>query len=76
MPIYQYICLDCGEKFEALRSMREIDAPINCDRCESEHTSRLLTVFYAHSAGKTVAGGSSSSGCASCAGGSCATCGQ
>ena len=28
MPIYEYACLDCGEKFETLRSMNEADTPI------------------------------------------------
>ena len=35
MPIYEYVCLDCGERFETLRSMKDADAPITCRQCES-----------------------------------------
>ena len=71
MPIYEYVCLDCRNRFEVIRSMREADDPIDCEACHSEHTSRMLTVFYAHSSGKVVAG---NGGCSSCSGGSCASC--
>lgn len=72
MPIYEYVCLDCRERFEVLRPMKDADEPIHCQECESEHTSRCLTVFYARSGGKVVAGGGG--GCAGCAGGSCSSC--
>jgi putative FmdB family regulatory protein len=72
MPIYEYVCLDCSERFEKLRLMKEADDPIACNKCESQHTSRLLSVFFASSGGKAVAG--SSSGCAGCSSSSCASC--
>jgi len=72
MPIYEYICLDCKERFEALRSMKDADTPISCTSCASEHTSRLLSLFVATSGGRVVAG--AASGCASCSSSSCATC--
>ena len=72
MPIYEYVCLDCGERFERVRTMKEADAPISCAGCESQHTSRMLSLFFASSGGKAVAG--SAGGCASCSSGSCATC--
>jgi putative FmdB family regulatory protein len=73
MPIYEYVCLDCQETFDALRPMAEADAPIACAECESEHTSRTISVFFAQSGGRVVAG--TSSGCAHCGGGTCSTCG-
>ena len=72
MPIYEYACLDCGEKFEALRSMNDADTPIACVQCEGEHTSRLLAVFFAQSGGRVVASGNSA--CTTCSSNSCATC--
>lgn len=72
MPVYEYICLDCGERFDALRSMAAADAPIACQGCSSQHTSRTISVFAAHSGGRVVAGGGSS--CGSCAGGACSSC--
>lgn len=72
MPLYEYVCLDCKKRFETLRPMKDADQPIACASCASAHTSRCLTVFYARSGGKAVAG--SGGGCAGCAGGSCAGC--
>lgn len=68
MPIYEYLCLDCRSRFEALRPMAEADGPMVCQRCESEHTSRMLSVFHAHSNSKST-GSSSPASCA--CGGSC-----
>lgn len=75
MPIYEYICKDCGEQFETLRSMKDADAPIACNKCRSANTTRMLSVFNATSGGKSIAGSSAPS-CGSCSGGSCATCGH
>jgi putative FmdB family regulatory protein len=74
MPLYEYVCLDCGNHFDALRSMRDSDKPITCNKCESDHTSRQISVFFANSGGKVVAGGGGG-GCGGCSGGSCASCG-
>lgn len=74
MPIYEYVCLDCGDQFDVLRSMSMADEPINCHMCNSDHTSRMLSVFYAQSGGKVVAGGNNQ-GCAACSSKACSTCG-
>lgn len=74
MPIYEYVCLDCGFQFDALRAMTEADETINCLECSSEHTSRMLSVFYAQSGGRVVAGGNTQN-CAACSSSSCSTCG-
>jgi len=75
MPIYEYICLDCGHKFELLRPMKDADAPAGCVECQSEHISRLLALFNAQSGGRAIAGSSAPS-CGSCSGGSCSSCGH
>jgi putative FmdB family regulatory protein len=72
MPIYEYRCKDCENKFEAMRSMSQADTPIECEECHGKHTKRLLSVFNAHGGNGVVT--HSSGGCASCAGGSCASC--
>jgi putative FmdB family regulatory protein len=74
MPIYEYLCQDCGERFEVVRAMKDADAPVACGKCSGEHTQRMLSVFFASSGGRVVAGGGSS--CAGCAGGSCSSCGH
>lgn len=74
MPIYEYLCKDCGTHFEVMRPMNEADAPIACQQCKGEHTYRLISLFFASSGGRVVAG--NSSGCAGCSSTSCATCKQ
>lgn len=72
MPIYEYVCLDCGDQFEILRAMNDADTPIACQTCNSEHTSRMLSLFNAKSGDRVVAGGSSA--CTSCASSACSSC--
>jgi putative FmdB family regulatory protein len=74
MPLYEYACLDCQHIFDALRSMSQADDPIACPVCQSQHTSRKISIFAAHSEGKVVAGGSSD--CGACSASSCAGCGH
>jgi putative FmdB family regulatory protein len=74
MPLYEYSCLDCQSEFEVLRPISEADAPIACEHCHSQHTSRRLSLFFAQSGGHVLRGASGGS-CSSCSGGSCSTCG-
>lgn len=74
MPIYEYACKDCGSKFEAMRSMKDADAPIACHACNSKHTARMLSLFNAQSDGRSLAGSGAS--CGSCSSSSCGTCGS
>lgn len=74
MPLYEYCCQECHNRFSTLRSMAMADAPIACPACGSERTRRALSRFSAISGGKRVAGTGSS--CSSCSAGSCAGCGS
>lgn len=80
MPLYEYICQDCCQRFELLRPMKDADAPAACLNCKSEHIVRQLALFNAHSAGSStgssVIAGNSGGGCGSCSGGSCGSCGR
>ena len=55
MPIYEYECKACGEKFEMRRSLGDSDKEVRCPRCGAEHPQRVLSLF---------ATGSSSGACA------------
>ncbi len=68
MPIYEYLCLECNDVFDALRPMSQADSAIVCQACESEHTSRMISVFFAQSNGESLTQ-SNGGGCA--CGGSC-----
>jgi putative FmdB family regulatory protein len=74
MPIYEYVCKDCGHQFETIRQMKDADKPIHCKNCLGEHTVRAISVFYAQSDGRSIA--SSGGGCGGCSGGSCSSCGH
>jgi putative FmdB family regulatory protein len=73
MPIYEFVCEECGETFEELILGGAIEG-IKCPKCESEKVKKLMSACAFKSGGKFV--GSGSSACASCSGGNCSTCGQ
>lgn len=73
MPLYEYVCLDCHTKFDALRSMNDADVPIACQDCQGENTYRVLSVFFAQSDGRSIA--QSAPACNTCSTHACSTCG-
>ncbi len=61
MPVYEYVCAECGEQFERLTSYTEADS-VACERCGSQHVRRLISLVAAP---RPVKSG------ASCCGGAC-----
>ena len=48
MPIYEYLCQDCGSKFEKL-VRRSSDVPeLECPSCGQKHLRQELSTFAAH----------------------------
>lgn len=47
MPLYEYKCKKCGNKFEKLVSMSKADDPMECPKCKSDESERLLSTFSA-----------------------------
>ena len=41
MPLYDYICQKCQNKFEAL--VRKPEDKVECPKCQSEETERQLS---------------------------------
>lgn len=76
MPIYEYGCTVCGNRFERLRSMSQMDDEAPCPECDSE-SKRQLSVFAAFSSNSdgqmsaVTGGGCSAGSCAGCSAGSC-----
>ena len=60
MPIYEYRCLDCGEKFELRRGYSDNDQGIQCPGCHSINFKRVLSLF---AAAKDTSGGAISPSC-------------
>lgn len=61
MPIYEYRCPTCGEKFEKLVRFGNSQA-VQCPRCNSDTPQRMISLF-AQSSGGSVSVGSSQSSC-------------
>jgi putative FmdB family regulatory protein len=70
MPIYEYLCDDCGEHYE--RIVMNGNTSIICPKCASAKNTIQLSVFAAPANGSKSSGGSSalSSG-GRCCGGAC-----
>jgi len=51
MPLYEYQCARCGEKFELRRHMADSDSEIECPRCGAKSPKRVLSVFGIASSG-------------------------
>jgi len=60
VPIFEYKCKNCGEKFE-LFVLSQSDTAVICAKCGSENTERLFSSFASNcgnEAGKSSCGGS------------------
>jgi len=45
MPIYSYICEDCGEKFDLLLGMTFKKTELKCKKCDSKNIKKTLSYF-------------------------------
>jgi putative FmdB family regulatory protein len=67
MPIYEYVCDDCNERYE--RIVLSQSQAITCPKCSSAKHTIQLSVFASPSNGKSAANPSSSPGGGGCCGG-------
>ena len=77
MPVYEYVCSECDNKFEQLRPLSQAENEANCPKCHqpAKRIMSVVAVYSMASSGipKPVAGSGSSS-CSSCSSGNCSTC--
>ncbi|MBA7702015.1 hypothetical protein ES703_110766 [subsurface metagenome] len=74
MPIYEYVCSECGLKFELLCSLNRASEGASCPRCHNA-AERILSTFVSRS--KSDSGLTTSIGgnpCSSCSTSSCDSC--
>jgi len=74
MPIYQYYCPECKEKFELLRRISQLEEPASCPKCKRSST-KILSKFASFS--KDANGNTASvtgSGCSTCGASNCTSC--
>ncbi len=59
MPLYEYVCNDCGQPFEKMMRFSELNQTPSCPTCAGINTSKQISLFAS-------SGSSSSSGASSC----------
>lgn len=73
MPIYEFHCKPCNERFEVLISFSRI-REARCPKCGGARIERLMSVFASRSTDSNGHSHSHSGSCAGCASGNCGSC--
>ena len=55
MPIYEYRCKECGEKFEKLVRFSTSTSEIECPKCGGRKVEKLISAFSARMSSTTAA---------------------
>ncbi len=55
MPVYEYECKSCGEKFEQKHGITESDIKVKCPKCGAKEPRRVFSTF---AMGSSSSGGS------------------
>jgi len=61
MPLYEYRCLECGEKFEKLVRFITSISEIECPECRGRTVEKLISAFSTRTSSATA---TSASACA------------
>ena len=62
MPIYEFVCADCGRPFEKLVMISSKITEVTCPSCESQNVTKQISTFASKlSGGGTFSFGSASS---------------
>jgi len=69
MPIFEYLCDDCGSRFEKLVRRSEA-GDVKCPSCGEAHVKQQLSTFAAHANGASKSPQPAMGGCP---GGMCRT---
>lgn len=64
MPIFEYVCSDCGHKFELL--IRNDTTTAACKSCGSQNLRKLFSVFASSVSSSTPSFGGFPEGCGRC----------
>jgi len=51
MPIYEYVCHDCGEKFEKFLRTSATEVKLVCPKCGSTRAEKAFSIFGTKGAG-------------------------
>ena len=76
MPIYEYCCSKCNNKFELLRTLSQSDEDTSCPQCQNV-ARRIFSRFASFSKdnnGASVPVAGTGSSCSGCSANSCSNC--
>ncbi len=59
MPIFEFICEECGNFFEELVRSASTTLDILCPGCQSDHVSKQFSTFASKTVGSAAFSGSS-----------------
>lgn len=69
MPLYEYVCKNCGHQFEVLQRMGEGASDLSCPSCGEKRVEKQFSTFASSSHGtSTSTGFSAGAGCGGGAG--------
>ena len=66
MPVYEYICSNCGNDFEALVFSKDAEEAVRCPRCDGGSIEKRLSVFTPSSGAGSEAPSSAGTACGGC----------
>ena len=54
MPVYEYLCEECGKEFEVVMRISEHDeADVRCEKCGSAKVRQRFSSFFAKTSKKS-----------------------
>jgi len=65
MPLYEYLCRDCGQPFEKMVRMSEQEQTPVCPSCGSPDTRKQISTFASHGFSSGSSASAASSSCSS-----------
>jgi putative FmdB family regulatory protein len=68
MPIYEYQCTRCGERFEVRQAIGEDGSSLSCPKCHAGEPKRLFSSFFGRGSSGTEP---SEVSCPTCSSGVC-----
>lgn len=63
MPIYEFMCADCGQPFEKLVLSTSKAVEVSCPTCQSQNVTKKISSFASKLSGGGTYSFSSSSSC-------------
>jgi putative FmdB family regulatory protein len=66
LPLYEYRCRGCGERFEVLQRLGASGDDVLCPRCGEERPERVLSTFAAGGAREGAGAAAMAAGGACC----------